>query len=106
MIARTWQGRVPAAKAAAYSDYLLQTGVRDYQSTPGNRGVLLQRRIEGDVAHFVITTLWDSVDSIKTFAGEQYERARYYPEDDEYLLEREAYTITRTCLCSTASRSE
>jgi hypothetical protein len=90
MIARTWKGRVPAAKANAYHEYLLRTGVRDYRSTPGNRGVLVARRIDGDVAHFVLTTLWDSVESIKLFAGEQYKKAHYYPDDDDYLLEREA----------------
>jgi heme-degrading monooxygenase HmoA len=88
-IARTWHGRVPAAKADAYHAYLLRTGIADYRSTPGNRGVLMQRHIVDDVAHFTLTTLWDSINSIKAFAGEQYEQARYYPEDDEYLLERE-----------------
>lgn len=93
MIARTWHGRVPAAKADAYYDYLLRTGIPDYQATPGNRGVLVQRRIEGGEAHFVLTTLWDSVQSIRRFAGEEYEKARYYPEDDEYLLEREPEVV-------------
>ena len=88
-IARTWHGRVPAAKADAYHVYLLRTGLADYRSTPGNRGVLVQRHLEGDVAHFTLTTLWDSIDSIKAFAGEDYERARYYSEDDDFLLERE-----------------
>jgi hypothetical protein len=54
----------------------------------------VQRRIEGDVAHLLLTTLWDSVDAIKQFfAGEDYAVARYYPEDDDYLLEREPYVI-------------
>lgn len=89
MIARTWHGRVLAVKADAYYDYLLQTGLQDYRSTPGNCGVLVQRWVEGDVVHFLLTTLWDSLDAIKQFAGEAYEVARYYPEDDAYLLERE-----------------
>lgn len=91
MIARTWHGRVPASRAEAYHDYLLRTGLADYRATPGNRGVLVQRRIEGDVAHFVLTTLWDSMDAIRHFAGEAPEVARYYPEDDDYLLEREPH---------------
>lgn len=93
MIARTWHGQVPATKAEAYYDFLLRTGLADYRATPGNRGVLVQRRLDGDVAHFVLTTLWDSVESIKKFAGEDYGRARYYPEDDDYLLDREPYVI-------------
>jgi len=91
MIARTWHGRVPAAKAEAYYAYMLRTGLADYRSTPGNCGVLVQRWIEGDVAHFLLTTLWDSVDAIKRFAGEDFAVARYYPEDHDYLLEREPY---------------
>lgn len=91
MIARTWKGRVPAAKAVEYHEFLLRSGVPDYQATLGNRGVLVERRIEGNEAHFTLTTLWDSVASIKRFAGEDYERARYYPEDDDYLLERDTH---------------
>lgn len=91
MIARTWHGRVPAAKADAYYDYLLRSGLADYQATEGNRGVLVQLRIEGDVAHFTLTTLWESIEAIKRFAGESIDVARYYPEDDEYLLEREPF---------------
>ena len=93
MIARTWHGRVPAAKADAYHGYLLRTGLADYQSTPGNRGVLALRRTENDVTHFVLTTLWDSVDAIRRFAGEDCLRARYYPEDDDFLLEREEWVV-------------
>jgi heme-degrading monooxygenase HmoA len=91
MIARAWHGRVPAAKADAYYAYLLRTGLADYAATPGNRGVYVFRRIEGDVAHYLLTTLWESIEAIKRFAGEDYERARYYPEDDDYLLEREPF---------------
>jgi heme-degrading monooxygenase HmoA len=91
MIARTWHGRVPAAKADAYHEYLLRTGVGDYAATPGNRGVHVLRRVEGEVAHFLLITFWESWDAIRRFAGEDYERARYYPEDDDFLLEREPF---------------
>lgn len=93
MIARSWHGRVPRTKADAYHEYLLRTGLADYQATPGNRGVLALRRTEGEVTHFVLTTFWDSVEAIKRFAGEDYRRARYYPEDDEFLLEREEWVV-------------
>jgi len=91
MIARTWHGRVSAENADAYHAYLLRTGLGDYASTPGNRGVQVLRRTEGGVAHFLLLTLWDSLDAIRAFAGDDYERARYYPEDDAYLLEREPF---------------
>lgn len=88
MIARTWHGRVPAHLADAYHAYLLRTGLGDYASTPGNLGVQVLRRMDDGVAHFLLITFWESLDAIRAFAGPDYERARYYPEDDEYLLDR------------------
>lgn len=93
MIARTWHGAVPIEKADSYHAYLLQTGVPDYQKTPGNRGVYVFRRTDGNTAHFLLLTLWDDIDAIRAFAGNDVERARYYPEDEEYLLELEQ-TVT------------
>ncbi|HEY9479544.1 MAG TPA: hypothetical protein VIP79_05625 [Gemmatimonadaceae bacterium] len=89
MISRKWHGRVPATKADEYYAYLLRTGLADYRATPGNLAVLVERWVDGDVAHFLLTTVWESLEAIKRFAGEAYELARYYPEDDDYLLERE-----------------
>lgn len=89
MIARQWHGRVRAADADVYYQYLLRTGVRDYRSVPGNHGVQVLRRQDGDVVHYLLTTLWDSWASIRAFAGEDVTRARYYPEDTRYLLELE-----------------
>lgn len=91
MIARTWHGRVLRAKAPAYEEYLRATGLPDYARTPGNRGVYLLRRDEGDVTHFTTLTFWESFDAVRAFAGAEYERAKYYPEDDDYLLEREPF---------------
>lgn len=93
MIARTWHGVVPAGKADDYHRYLLETGVVDYQRTPGNRGVYIFRRLEGDEGHFLLLTLWDSLDAIRAFAGPDVERAKYYPEDEAFLLELEP-TVT------------
>ena len=84
MIARIWRGAVRAGDADAYTSYLEQTGVAGYAGTPGNRGVWMLRRDE-----FVMFTLWDSLDAVKAFAGEDYEMAVFYPEDDRFLVERD-----------------
>ncbi|HZS60090.1 MAG TPA: hypothetical protein VFA43_12525 [Gemmatimonadaceae bacterium] len=65
------------------------TGVAGYTSTPGNRGVWMLRRDVGEKTEFLMFTLWESLDAIKAFAGEDYESAVFYPEDDRYLIERE-----------------
>jgi heme-degrading monooxygenase HmoA len=93
VIARTWHGRVPAAKADAYRAFLDRSGLSDYRATPGFRGLLVLRRTEDDVTHYELTTLWDSWDAIRRFAGDDPARAKYYPEDDDFLLEKEP-TVT------------
>jgi len=89
MIARTWHGVTPGSKADTYLDYLNQTGVPDLRATPGNRGVFVLRRVEAGAAHFLLISLWDSAESIRAFAGADIEKARYYPEDAQFLLELE-----------------
>lgn len=89
MIARTWHGVTPASKADAYYAYLEESGVKEYRKTRGNRGVYVLRRIVGDQAHFLLISLWDSYESIRAFAGEELEKARYFPKDREFLLEFE-----------------
>lgn len=93
MIARLWHGRVPTGKADAYLDYLNRSGLPDYRSTAGNRGVTVLRREDGEVTHFLLITQWDSWAAIAAFAGEPVDRARYYPEDDDFLLEREPTVV-------------
>jgi heme-degrading monooxygenase HmoA len=93
MIARIWHGKTAAHKADEYLEYLNRTGIPDYQATEGNQGVYVLRRIEGDEAHFLLLTLWHSRDAVARFAGSDVEKARYYPEDKDYLLEFEP-TVT------------
>ncbi|MBZ0290733.1 MAG: antibiotic biosynthesis monooxygenase [Anaerolineae bacterium] len=93
MIARIWHGMTRASDADSYMEYLNHTGLPDYRATPGNLGVTVLRRIEGDVAHFTLISYWDSLDTIRAFAGDTIEVARYYPEDDAFLLEKEP-TVT------------
>lgn len=49
----------------------------------------VRRRTEEQVCHFWTVTRWDNFESIKKFAGDEYEKARYYPDDSCYLLELE-----------------
>jgi len=89
VIARIWHGRTRAEDADAYLALLRELAIPDYENTPGNRGVFLLRRIEGNEAHFLTLTHWESLEAIRAFAGEEIERAKYYPEDQQFLLEFE-----------------
>jgi heme-degrading monooxygenase HmoA len=88
-----WHGRVSTAKAQAYREFLNARAIPDYQSVDGNLSVHILERAEGDVTHFITLTFWKDIDSIKAFAGEEVETAKYYPEDQEYLLEFEPNVV-------------
>jgi heme-degrading monooxygenase HmoA len=89
MVVRTWQGKVPTEKAKAYGEFLRGRAIPDYQSVAGNLGVYILERQEGAVTHFITLTFWDSLDTIRGFAGDDVEVAKYYDEDVDFLLEFE-----------------
>jgi len=89
VIARTWRGTTTAERADEYLEYLKATGVKEYAATEGNRGIFVLRRISDGEAEFLLVSLWDSMDDVKRFAGERVERAVFYPEDAEFLVDRD-----------------
>lgn len=91
MIARVWHGVVSFDKADGYAEYLADSdlGVRAYRAIPGNRGVSLLRRVEGDRVHFQLISFWESTEAIEKYAGADIARARYFTYDLECLLEPE-----------------
>jgi heme-degrading monooxygenase HmoA len=89
MICRMWHGRTPRAKADAYASFLVQRAIPDYRSVKGNIDVAILRRDEGEITHFLTVTHWQSEEAIRAFAGEELLKAKYYPEDELFLLEFE-----------------
>jgi heme-degrading monooxygenase HmoA len=89
MICRTWRGWTSKANADAYVAYLLQTGIKEYRQTAGNRAAYILRRDEAERTEFVTLTFWDSLEAVRAFAGPEVERAVFYPEDDRFLVDRE-----------------
>jgi heme-degrading monooxygenase HmoA len=65
------------------------TGVAGNARIPGNQGVWMLRRPVRDGEEFMMFTLWDSIDAVKEFAGEDYETAIFYAEDERFLIRRE-----------------
>ncbi|HEX6751529.1 MAG TPA: antibiotic biosynthesis monooxygenase [Longimicrobium sp.] len=101
MIARIWRGETRAEDGDAYALYLRKTGEAECRAVPGNRGVMIlrgpssprppspepQEKGENDErTEFVFVSFWDSMDAVRAFSGEETERARYYPEDERWLL--------------------
>lgn len=93
MIVRMWHGRVPASKAGPYREFLNARAIPDYRSVEGNISVHVLERREGQIVHFITLTFWESLKAIQTFAGEDVETAKYYPEDKDFLLEFEPTVV-------------
>lgn len=89
MIARLWHGTTRLDRADAYASFLADRAMPDYRGTPGNLGAQVLRRDEDDIAHFVTLSYWENEDVIRAFAGDDVLKAKYYPEDQDFLLEFE-----------------
>ena len=89
VILRKWTGRIRTAEEQEYVAYIAGTGLEDYARTPGNLGFEMLLRDLGN-GESEVTTLswWASMDAIRAFAGATPELAKYYPEDQRYLVHR------------------
>lgn len=93
MIVRMWHGRTSPEKADAYAAFLERRAIPDYRSVPGNFAVHVLRRDQADSTHFITLTHWASEDAIRAFAGDDLLKAKYYPEDEGFLLEFEPQVV-------------
>ncbi len=90
MILRSWRGWVSSGRVDDYVRYIEETGLPEYLGTQGNRGAQLLTRELGDGRSEVVTlSWWDSLESIKGFSGDDISVAKFYAEDDDYLIGRE-----------------
>jgi antibiotic biosynthesis monooxygenase (ABM) superfamily enzyme len=80
VIARLWRGWTTPENAAAYESFLRTKMFPTIHDVPGFLGAdLLRRDADGEVA-FVTITRFESLDAVRRFAGEEYERAVIEPE--------------------------
>jgi heme-degrading monooxygenase HmoA len=93
VIARTWRGWTRREDADAYLEYLRETGLKEYRQTPGNRGAWALQRDDGDRTEIITLSFWDSLDAVRAFAGDDVDRAVFYPEDDRFLVDRELTVV-------------
>ena len=91
MIARIWHGKTNSKDFEAYTEFLKKVAIPDYQKTPGFKGLTFLRQIRDSEGHFNLITYWDNLEVIRNFAGQDIEKAKYYPEDEGFLLEFEEH---------------
>jgi hypothetical protein len=89
VITRIWHGATPATKSDEYLNLMRTVAIPDYRSTPGNKAAYALRRFEGDIAHFLMITFWESEETIRAFVGDDIRVAKYHDFDKDFLLELE-----------------
>ncbi len=89
MISRIWHGWTTIENADTYEN-LLKTGIFPgiaSKNVSGYRGIQLLRRPLGDEVEFITIMQFDSLEAVKEFAGEDYEKS-YVPEKARKVLLR------------------
>ena len=89
MIARIWHGRTKIGDFEEYTEFMKSRAIPDYQNTDGFVKLTFLRKTDGNIGHFKLITFWKNLEVIKNFAGQDFEKAKYYPEDKKFLLEFE-----------------
>lgn len=80
MIARLWHGWTAPENADAYEEFLRTRMFPSIHRVPGYLGADLLRRENGDEVTFVTITRFESLESVRAFAGDDYEQAVVEPE--------------------------
>jgi antibiotic biosynthesis monooxygenase (ABM) superfamily enzyme len=80
VIARLWHGWTAPENADAYEEFLRTKMFPSIRRVPGYLGADLLRRENGDEVAFVTITRFESLESVRAFAGEDYEQAVVEPE--------------------------
>lgn len=87
MIGRIWHGWTTPQNADAYQSLLEREVLPGIErQTTGYDGVYVLRREDGNRVEFVTLTLWESIDAIKTMAGDDVEAA-YVPAEARAILD-------------------
>jgi len=75
MIARLWAAKTSRANAPAYAAHLRDYVLAALRKVDGYAGAkLLEREADAEV-EILVLTFWHSLESIKRFAGEDFEKA-------------------------------
>jgi hypothetical protein len=80
MIARHWRGWTEIRNADAYESLLKTRVLPELKLVAGYRGGYILRSEGADEVEFVVVNFFESVESVRLFAGEDYSTPVFEPE--------------------------
>ncbi len=87
MIAQHWRGLVRRDRAAAYVEHLQSETLPQLVQLAGFLDAKVLRRDLSEGAEFLVVTIWESIDSIRAFAGNDVESAVVPPKARDMMIE-------------------
>ena len=87
MIIRVFKPTVRAGKEAEFESFIRDTAVPLVSSQAGLLAQHVGRSSDPSLPEYLYITVWEDVESIRAFAGEQWQQAVIAPEE-EHLLEQ------------------
>jgi len=91
MIARLWRGQTDVSQGDTYLNHVTERVLPKLQHIPGHRGAYVLRRPMGDRTEFLVMTLWDSLDAVRAFTGDNLEAAVVEPAARAVLVEFDSF---------------
>lgn len=98
MIVRTWSARATKAGADAYSSYFQLTLLPQLRELDGFSGAFLLARDDEGLVELTAHTVWDSLDAIRAFAGDDITTAVVEPEALAVLQHSDTTVVHRNVL--------
>ena len=87
MIIREWRGRARRSQADAYPKHFRERVMSELRQVPGFIGAQLARRDLNDGVEFLVLTQWQSMETIRAFAGIKLDKAVVEPGAAAALVE-------------------
>ena len=80
MIARHWRGWTEVHNANTYEAFLKTRVLPELKQLAGYRGGYILRSDGADEVEFVVVNLFESIESVRLFAGDDYSTPVFEPE--------------------------
>jgi heme-degrading monooxygenase HmoA len=91
MIIREWRGWAAKSQPDAYPAHFRTAVLPELRQVPGFLGAYLCQRSIGDKIEYLVLTKWASMDSIRTFAGGDFDKAVVEPGARAALVDFDSY---------------
>lgn len=87
MIARIWEGRTKIEHSEMYTKIIEKRDIPDYKKATGFIKLTFLIRSDNEFTYFQLLTFWSDLKVITDFTGPNLDEAKYYDEDEQYLLD-------------------